>query len=161
VHAIGAGILLVELQEPTDLSVLLEWRRFGVSSGVEHLRLGWERVLAALDFGAMPAERLLVGGPGAAGSEPVEVLLPEFADPYFRAQRIVVNGEPAHIERSFAILVVLDGWLTVWNEHGDRLELTRGATALIPHAAGHTTLEGHATVIRCLPPAGDAALGAW
>ena len=33
VHTIGAGILLVELQEPTDLSVLLEWRRFGVEHG--------------------------------------------------------------------------------------------------------------------------------
>ena len=29
-HAIGAGILLLELQEPTDLSVLVEWKPFGV-----------------------------------------------------------------------------------------------------------------------------------
>ena len=27
-HAIGAGILLVELQEPTDWSILLQWRGF-------------------------------------------------------------------------------------------------------------------------------------
>ena len=41
-HAIGAGILLLELQEPTDFSVLVEWRRFGVNSGAEHLGLGWD-----------------------------------------------------------------------------------------------------------------------
>ena len=41
-HAIGGGILLLELQEPTDLSVLVEWKRFGVDSGPEHLDLGWE-----------------------------------------------------------------------------------------------------------------------
>ena len=27
-HAIGEGVLLVELQEPEDLSILLEWRGF-------------------------------------------------------------------------------------------------------------------------------------
>ncbi|HJW61733.1 MAG TPA: class I mannose-6-phosphate isomerase, partial [Actinomycetota bacterium] len=29
-HAIGQGVLLVELQEPTDLSVLLEWEGFAI-----------------------------------------------------------------------------------------------------------------------------------
>ncbi len=28
-HAIGAGIFCLELQEPTDFSVMLEWKRFG------------------------------------------------------------------------------------------------------------------------------------
>ena len=31
-HAIGGGILLLELQEPTDLSVLVEWKQFGVDT---------------------------------------------------------------------------------------------------------------------------------
>ncbi len=44
-HAIGEGILLVELQEPTDLSALLEWRRFEVSEQSATLGLGWSRVL--------------------------------------------------------------------------------------------------------------------
>jgi mannose-6-phosphate isomerase len=158
-HAIGAGILLVELQEPTDLSVLLEWQRFGVSSGVEHLGLGWERALSALDLSATALEEPARAGP--AGPEPVQKLLPELAAPYFRAQRIVVSGEPVHVGPSFAVLVVLDGWLTVWSEHGERLELARGATALVPHAAGDSTFEGHARVIRCLPPAPDAGAGQW
>src|SRR5437764_215786 len=29
-HAIGAGVTLIELQQPTDLSVLLEWDGYGV-----------------------------------------------------------------------------------------------------------------------------------
>ena len=44
-HAIGAGILLLELQEPTDLSVLVEWKPFGVDR-----RLGAPR--AGLGHGA-------------------------------------------------------------------------------------------------------------
>ena len=34
-HAIGDGILLVELQEPSDLSVLLEWTGFASTGGSE------------------------------------------------------------------------------------------------------------------------------
>ena len=48
-HAIGGGILLLELQEPTDLSVLVEWKKFGVDDGTENLELGWETALQSLD----------------------------------------------------------------------------------------------------------------
>ena len=58
-HAIGAGVFLVELQEPTDLSVLLEWDGFavdGVSDG--HLGLGFDVALACVDRRGWGAERL-------------------------------------------------------------------------------------------------------
>src|SRR5205823_4844078 len=34
-HAIGEGILIVELQQPSDLSVLLEWSAFGLDGGLD------------------------------------------------------------------------------------------------------------------------------
>jgi mannose-6-phosphate isomerase len=147
-HSIGAGILMVELQEPTDLSVLLEWERFGVSTGEEHLRLGWERALGAID--RAPAD------PGGLRAKPangaVTELLPERAAPFFGAERVTVADRPVSRGSSFAILVVLDGRVTVGCEDGQRLELAPGQTALIPHAAGTTTIEGRGTIIRCLPP---------
>jgi mannose-6-phosphate isomerase len=163
-HAIGAGILMVELQEPTDLSVLLEWQRFGVDHGVEHLNLGWERALEAVDLdktqpGALLIER--IESTGTNGARPIEELLPRVVGPYFRAQRIVTDGDPVHLEASFAILVVLDGSLTLWDERGGRLELAAGMTALVPFGAGQTTLDGHASLIRCLPPLADAGAGQW
>src|SRR4029453_6985103 len=51
-HAIGEGILMVELQEPTDFSVLLEWDGFELSPHDGHLNLGWDRALQALDRAA-------------------------------------------------------------------------------------------------------------
>src|SRR5438067_6559413 len=40
-HAIGAGVFVVELQQPTDLPVLLEWDAFPIDGAVEgHLGLG-------------------------------------------------------------------------------------------------------------------------
>ena len=63
-HAIGPGVFLAELQEPTDLSILLEWHGF-LDDGTEagSLGLGYPAVLAAVDrSGWSPA-----GWPGCAG----------------------------------------------------------------------------------------------
>ena len=160
-HAIGSGILLVELQEPTDMSVLLEWERFGVSDGSETLGLGWERVIGAADLEATPPEDLVVQDARGAQGAAITDMLPSVATPYFRAQCIRADGDPVHLDPSFSILVVLDGWLTLWSESTDPLGLHGGETALIPHGSGPTTLDGHASVIRCLPPAPEAGAGEW
>jgi mannose-6-phosphate isomerase len=148
-HAIGAGILLLELQEPSDLSVLVEWRRFGVNSGAEHLGLGWDAALAAVD--RSPADPATFVGDAHEA-------LPPAADPYFRAERL--RG-PAECEPSFAVLVALDGEGTLRTEHGDELALRTGTTALVPFAAGATTVTGDLHAIRCLPPDPAAGEGDW
>jgi mannose-6-phosphate isomerase len=158
-HAIGAGILLVELQEPTDLSALLEWQSFGVNSGVEHLRLGWPRALEAMDVTAAVPQSLVRNAPDK--SDGVQELFPAVAAPYFRAQRISASEKAIHLDQSFAILIVLDGGATLLSERGDELELRGGETALVPHAAGTTTLDGRVSVIRCLPPALHTGSGQW
>jgi mannose-6-phosphate isomerase len=148
-HAIGAGILLLELQEPTDLSVLLEWERFGVDSGAEHLGLGWERALEALDRGAADPATLVSRG---------ELRLPESADPYFRAERVRGGDE---LEPSFAILLGVAGEGSLRSADGDELALRRGITALVPFAAQTTTLTGDIEAVRCLPPAPTSGEGTW
>jgi len=111
--------------------VLVEWRRFGVNSGAEHLGLGWKTALAAAD--RSPAD------PAAFTSATTGALLPPAADPYFRAERMK-PGHPS--EPSFAILVAIAGAGTLRSERGDELELRAGTTALVPFAAGATTLQG-------------------
>ena len=148
-HAIGAGILLLELQEPTDLSVLLEWKRFGVDSGAEHLGLGWEAAIASMDRGTTDPSALLSTG---------DRLLPASADPYFRADRV---GDGARLDPSFAILIGVQGQGTLHTEDGDELAIGRGSTVLVPYAAGLTTLAGDVAAIRCRPPASTAGKGDW
>jgi mannose-6-phosphate isomerase len=138
-HAIGDGILLLELQEPTDFSVLLEWEGFQLSPHDGHLNLGWDRALEALDRDASDP-------PQAAPT------LPGDADPYFRAERI--SGD-ASLDAGFSILVVLGGEGTL----GD-LPLRKGMAVLIPYGAGETRIEG-VDAIRCRPPAPDAGEGRW
>lgn len=160
-HAIGAGILMVELQEPTDLSITLESERFGIEDGTEHLGLGWERALAAVDRERASLDELVVSDGTHALPSPVAELLPLAAEPYFRAQRVVVAGDPVALEPSFAILIVLEGQLTVFDARQQGLEIARGAAALVPFGAGETTLTGQGTVIRCLTPHPAAGLGRW
>jgi mannose-6-phosphate isomerase len=133
-HAIGGGILLLELQEPTDLSVLVEWKKFGVEDGTEHLELGWETALESLDREPIDP---------AALTTPQSGLLPKEADAYFRAERI---GQDDTLDQSFSIVLVTGGEGTI-----GELPVRRGSTALIPFAAGDTQTEG-VEGIRCLPP---------
>ncbi len=149
-HAIGAGILLLELQEPTDLSVLVEWKPFGVTDGSEHIGLGWDTALQSMDTEPADIAALTDGGDVN--------LLPDAADPYFRAER---NRGGDELGPSFAVVLVTGGEGAMRSSDGGELELRRGATVLVPYAAGATTLSGDIEAIRCLPPVPTAGEGDW
>jgi mannose-6-phosphate isomerase len=159
-HAIGAGILLLELQEPSDLSVLVEWERFGVRSGAEHLQLGWDAALASIDRAPGDPTPLVRHAPPAGDAHTVQLLPPE-ADPYFRAERVRPGGGTVVAPPSFAVVVVTGGEGLLRSEDGGELQLRTGTTALVPYAAGSTELAGGLEAIRCLPPDPDAEEGAW
>jgi mannose-6-phosphate isomerase len=154
-HAIGEGLLIVELQEPSDLSVLLEWQGFGIDDPHEaSLGLGWESALECVDRSGRDIAALR--GPEPHG--PVARLLPKEADPFFRAERVAPAPE-TEIEAGFAVLIVLEGGGTLKAADGGTLELRRGETVLLPHGAGPCRVSGEVVVIACRPPA-PAANGA-
>ncbi|MBB5955336.1 mannose-6-phosphate isomerase [Saccharothrix tamanrassetensis] len=143
-HAIGEGVFIVELQQPTDFSVTLEWRGFLSDPDAWHLGLGQETALGCVDLRAKHVEDLLTRtGPRVA---PSVNLLRAKADPFFRADRLHVSGTRA-LEPSFAVLVVLEGSGTL-----DSLPLHRGSTVVVPHAAGESVLTGDLVAVRCRPP---------
>jgi mannose-6-phosphate isomerase len=152
-HAIGEGVFLVELQEPTDLSVLLEWDGFDIDGARDgHLGLGFESALACVDRSGWGASRLgrLRAGRGGRQAEGVERLFPPEADPFFRAERIRPRSA-ATLPAGFSILVVTGGTGTLsWGQGG--LNVGRGDTVLIPFGAGGCSLHGTVEAIRCLPP---------
>jgi mannose-6-phosphate isomerase len=153
-HAIGEGILLVELQEPTDQSVTLEWEGFPLTQEDCHLGLGWDVALQALDASGWDDARLARLTAGGEGTS----LLPAEADSYFRADR-VTGG--ARLEPAFSILVATGGAGTLRTEQGGELALARGTAVLIPYAAGPGELDGDVTAIRARPPAPGAPEGRW
>jgi mannose-6-phosphate isomerase len=139
-HAIGEGILMVELQEPSDFSILLEWEGFPIDGRRDgHLGLGFDTALQAVDRSGRSADAV------AALVRSRPPLLPDEAAAFFRVER------PSHeLEPEFSILVVLDGEGAI-----DDLELKRGDTILVPYAAGTCRLSGELDAIRCLPPEVD------
>jgi mannose-6-phosphate isomerase len=148
-HAVGQGVFLLELQQPEDLSILLEWHGFALDGARDgHLGLGFdlalravttrERSPAELDRWILPAE------------EGLSILPPESAQ-YFRLDRHVVNGSVT-IEPGFAIIVVEDGEVKLSTAGGHPRRAGRGSTIATPHGEGWITATGTGTVLVCRPP---------
>jgi mannose-6-phosphate isomerase len=148
-HAIGAGILLIELQEPTDLSVVMEWRGFPLGPADVTPGLPMEEALACVSRQAWPSARLnaLRGRPlnHAIGS-----LLPAAADPFFVAERVDCRVR-AHLSAGCGVLVVTSGNGLLTDQGGASVPVSRGSTVLIPHSAGVCALTGDIRAVRCLP----------
>jgi mannose-6-phosphate isomerase len=155
-HAIGEGIFLVELQEPSDLSVLLEWTGFEVDGTRDgHLGLGFDVALESARLTAVRGDELTElkrQTAAAPESRPgARTLLSSAASSFFGAERL--RPAPAvSLEPAFSILVVVDGDGRLETE-GGTVTLSRGESLLVPHAAGPGELTGSVDVIRCLPPA--------
>ncbi|MFI7678377.1 class I mannose-6-phosphate isomerase [Actinophytocola sp. NPDC049390] len=145
-HAIGAGVFIVELQQPTDLSVTLEWRNFLDDEARGHLGIGFETALRCVDRRSW-ADRL---GELVRRDESPAAATDLFGRPeFFRAERL---RSGASLHASFGVLVVLDGTGVLRTEKAGEVPVRKGMTFVLPHAAGESTLDGDVVAVRCLPP---------
>lgn len=145
-HAIGAGVFIVELQQPTDLSVTLEWRNFLADEAGGHLGIGFDTALGCVDRQGW-ADRLdeLVRHDESPAAVTELFGRPEF----FRAERL---RSGASLDASFGVLVVLDGTGVLRTEKSGEVPLEKGMTFVLPHATGVSTVDGDVVAVRCLPP---------
>lgn len=148
-HAIGPGVLVLELQQPTDFSIGLEpFIPTDDTPASDDLGLGMHIALEAVDREAWSAERVRqLIGPGVR--RPGRVL-PAAADPFFRAEVISGRDDGGLLEPGFAIVVGVSGVGTLISG-GATTAISRGATLLIPYAAGPTSVTGDVTIIACRP----------
>lgn len=147
-HAIGAGAFVVELQEPTDLSILVEWDGFAIDGArFGHLDLGFETALAALDRRGWSVDA--VAELRTARDDRVGELFPTALE-FFRAERWRGAGT---WEPGFAVVVVTAGRGELRPALGDPVAIGTGQTWLVDHAAGPLRLVGDVEVVRCRPPA--------
>ena len=129
-HAIGAGVFMAELQEPTDFSIVCEWTGFPIRPDDAHLGLGWDAAVGALDLHA---------------HEPIHGL-PDEARAFFWA-----DGETDAPGR-FAVLLVVEGEGEVAGEPA-----RAGDAWAVPAAAADLGIGADVRVLRCLAP--DPAYG--
>lgn len=143
-HAVGPGVTLVELQQPTDLSLLIERRSLSETEAL--LGLDLDTAVGGLTLDATPEERIA----SLRQKRGAETLFPADAHPFFSAERVQVSGS-RQFEPSFSVVVVLNGTGTLEAGSGT-LPLSRGATVLTAHGDGPITLDGDLDLIRCRPP---------
>lgn len=169
-HAIGEGIFCVELQEPTDFSIMLEFKGFDLDPTGGELGLGRELALACVhekafspaELGSLqrhnppltsaptsPPPSSAADGDGSATAEDND-LLPPASRSYFRAQRLGLSRR-GPVRPSFAVLI--GSWGKGAIKGGDwELPVQKGSTVVVPWAAGPVSVEGDVELIRCLPP---------
>lgn len=154
-HAIGAGVFIAEVQEPTDFSIVAETRGFPIDRGHASLGQGWDVMLDALTTSALSdvdvrTLRYVPGPPPIAGALPRARLLPNAADPFFRAERWTVVGKSLPVdEASYLVAIVTRGEGRVSVDRGGWMDAGVGSTFAVP-AAGLRRLRIEATSLELI-----------
>lgn len=141
VHALGAGLVVAEIQQASDTTFrLFDWNRVGTDGKPRQLHI--EQALPVIDFERGPVH--------AAQPQPTER---EFVERLVQCDKFVLDrwkfSEAAELggDQRCHILAVLEGEVHVTGDPAER-PLTKGETMLVPAACGAVTLT----------PRGDAVL---
>ena len=152
-HAIEAGIFVLELQEPTDLSILLEWDGFAVDGDKDgHLNLGFDTALDALRLDPLTQEQQLqiVSRFEESGSASHQIFK-SIADNFFRADYL--TGDSKKVEPGFGVFLVLAGSGVMNFSNSEKLNVSTGDAVVIPHCAGEFSIENCAGILSRPPKA--------
>lgn len=155
-HATGAGVFVVEVQEPTDFSILVEWWVTTAAQDESYLGLGAGPAFQALNHRAMsPTEldhlrRRLGRQPRGAA---LINALPAAADPFFRVDlAAAADGEQVGVPHGFAVVAVTEGpGMITATDSGVTQPIARGEVYAVPDAFGDWTVSGQARVVVCRP----------
>lgn len=153
-HAIGAGVFVIELQEATDYSIMLEWDGYPIDPEDVFLGLDATTALSAADRTGYDDRRLAeLRGDSvqtlAEAAPGVHRLLPPAAEPFFGAEQLRPIASGASLGQAFAVLIVLEGHGHLTGDRFTPLDVNAGETWLVPYDAGPTTLTGDVLAIRC------------
>lgn len=141
VHAIGAGLLVAEIQETSDITYRIDdWGRVGTDGKPREMHV--EEALDAIDF--------------SFGKEYLKVVAPQpntvrelVSSPYFTTNIIHLDGEMnrdyARFD-SFVAYVCTEGEFTV-NAEGNSESVSEMSSVLIPAEIDEVRLSGKATLL--------------
>ena len=157
IHAIGAGCLLLEAQEPTDFTIQPEeWcGDYHLNTQEMYLGLSPNTALDCFDFSRY-------GQSVAAAGKKVPVTLQETAGtrherligaddtPCFRMERYILTGGTAPLDHPAGIYIITHGSGTITGSNYKR-PVGRGNYFFLPaHAAEHFTIQGNLELICCV-----------
>lgn len=145
VHAVGAGLLIAEIQQNSNTTYrVFDYNRVGADGKLRELHV--EKALAVSDVSS------------AVGKEKTEALVVEdgankreyvLCNPYFAFEKLICTGEMADdTENKLMILFIAEGEGEV-----DGVPFKRGDSLLIPAETGIYQLKGNCEVLKFYVPA--------
>lgn len=140
VHAIGAGCLLAEIQQSSDITYrIYDYDRRDAQGNTRQLHT--EEAKDAINYEVLPDYR----NPRLQDREGVTPLV---ECPYFNTYKVIADGSeklPLSPE-SFTILICTEGACTLHCPGGDT-DMRPGMTLLLPAAISRASVEGKATLL--------------
>ena len=146
VHAIGAGVLLVEVQENSNVTYrLYDYER--VDKDGHKRELHFEKAVQVLNMRpgsqARRSSRIIRFAQGCAR----EMLC---HCPYFEVERIQVKGKIDFVvmPESFQVLLCVEGNVEIGEEMDVNLNMSKGMCAFVPAGTGHLRIHGDGALLR-------------
>jgi mannose-6-phosphate isomerase len=154
VHAIGAGTVLVEIQQTSDVTYrIFDWNR--KKSGKEQRELHTELALDAIDFNAAGKNKIKTD-PELNKTE--NLVSCEFFNTNLIRFNKTINKEYFSID-SFVVYICIDGEFIIrWDEYSEKV--TKGETVLLPAMIKKIALQpdGEATLLEIFINSEDSLL---
>jgi mannose-6-phosphate isomerase len=133
VHALGAGLVVAEIQQASDTTLrVYDWNRVGADGQARPLHI--EAALDVIDYAAAPVS---VQVPQATTRDGVERLVA--CDKFVLDRWRIDDHATIGGDDRFHILAMLEGSLTVEDDPSGR-PLKRGEAMLLPASCGHCRL---------------------
>ena len=159
-HAIGEGLFVLEIMEPTDYVVKTEWDIGGIKLTEEAATMGrgTENILDIFDYTAYPKKMVKeYFGPcprtavlTETGREETLLEAPQTDRVEVRRLRTTGPFRP-ETDGRFSILIVVDGRGSV-RAGGAGVEVQRWSKVLIPACVDDLEIDGTLHLARCMPP---------
>lgn len=147
IHAIGAGNLIAEIQQTSDITYrVYDYDRRGADGQPRQLHV--EEAADAIDYKVYD-DYVTRYDRDADGEVPLVKCR------YFDVEKVAVNGsfELKHDGTSFNILICIGGQCTVTVDTTETVTISRGDTILIAAAARGIVIDGNATLLSATVPA--------
>lgn len=160
-HAIGEGVFMIEILEPTDLVVRIEFEKAGyiLPESARFMNRGIDFALSMFDYTPIPVETVqskyfikeqtIVDYENASESE----IFNRSITDCFRMNKLVVNGKHFLQKESFYLLIVTEGIGQISNG-GDVYDVKFGDKFLVPAATEKVEINTNSSLemILAMPP---------
>jgi Phosphomannose isomerase len=144
IHAIGAGNLLAEIQETSDITYrIYDYDRRGADGKPRELHT--EQARDAIDYTVYPDYR---NAPVSSSEKEADLVNCS----HFDVRRILLDGiseqQMNHTRRSFMIVMCLEGSAVLSYSDGKTVEISRGETLLFPAVLGNLKASGKGLLLQ-------------